>query len=288
MKNIPVRKIKSVEPEANFPENFSIRSLKDLLKGKDLLHDLHRHDFYFVLAVEKGSGNHEIDFTAHPVTDHSVFILRPGQVHQLTLSATSTGYIMEFSPDFYHPKDGQFAQALSRVSSKNLCELDTGKLKKLYSILENILQEHLDKQEGYLEVIKSDLGVFFIELLRHRQNKTSHSTATKTYEQEQLDKLLRLIEENLAANKQVPYYADLLNLSSYQLNSITKSLLGKTCSDIINEQIILEARRYLLATSNQVTQIAYHLGYEDVSYFIRFFKKQTGYTPDAFRSNFKA
>ncbi|MBL7932446.1 MAG: AraC family transcriptional regulator, partial [Bacteroidia bacterium] len=74
---------------------------------------------------------------------------------------------------------------------------------------------------------------------------------------------------------------------SYQLNSITKSLLGKTCSEIINEQIILEARRYLLATSNQVNQIAYQLGYEDVSYFIRFFKKHTGHSPDSFRQNFK-
>lgn len=270
------------------PESFSIRTLKDMMKGKDMVHDLHRHDFYFVLAVEKGSGDHEIDFAPNKVTDHSVFILRPGQVHQLMLNADSTGFIMEFSPDFYHPKDVQATQLLNRATSKNICELDTSKPKKLYSILENIHQEHQDKQEGYQEVIKSDLGVFFIELLRHRQNKTAPTTATKTYEQEQLDKLLRLIEKNMATNKQVPYYADQLNLSSYQLNSITKSLLGKTCSDIINEQIILEARRYLLATSNQVTQIAYHLGYEDVSYFIRFFKKHTGHTPDAFRSTFKA
>jgi AraC-like DNA-binding protein len=81
----------------------------------------------------------------------------------------------------------------------------------------------------------------------------------------------------------VSFYADLLNLSSYQLNAITKATLGKTCSELINEFIILEAKRTLLATSNQVNQIAYHLGYEDVSYFIRFFKKHTGYSPEAFR-----
>ena len=57
----------------------------------------------------------------------------------------------------------------------------------------------------------------------------------------------------------------MLNLSTYQLNAITKTTLGKTCSDLINEYIILEAKRYLLATSNKVNQIAYHLGYEDVS-----------------------
>jgi AraC family transcriptional activator of pobA len=51
--------------------------------------------------------------------------------------------------------------------------------------------------------------------------------------------------------------------------------------------VILEAKRCLLATSNQVNQTAYRLGYEDVSYFIRFFKKQTGYSPEAFRNSFR-
>ncbi|HEX8279287.1 MAG TPA: helix-turn-helix domain-containing protein [Segetibacter sp.] len=36
-----------------------------------------------------------------------------------------------------------------------------------------------------------------------------------------------------------------------------------------------------------MNQIADHLGYEDVSYFIRFFKKHTGYSPEAFRYNYR-
>jgi len=79
----------------------------------------------------------------------------------------------------------------------------------------------------------------------------------------------------------------MLNLSVYQLNAITKATLGKTCSEVINEHIILEAKRCLLATSNKIGQTAYRLGYEDISYFIRFFKKQTGYSPEAFRNNFR-
>jgi AraC-like DNA-binding protein len=78
-----------------------------------------------------------------------------------------------------------------------------------------------------------------------------------------------------------------MNLSSYQLNEITKSSVGKTASEIINERIVLEAKRYLLATSNQVKEIADHLGYEDISYFIRFFRKHAGFSPEVFRNNFK-
>ncbi|HRI26073.1 MAG TPA: AraC family transcriptional regulator, partial [Ferruginibacter sp.] len=100
------------------------------------------------------------------------------------------------------------------------------------------------------------------------------------------EELLRLLETNISSKKNVSDYTALLNLSAYQLNSITKASVGKTVSELINEQIILEAKRYLLATSNQVKDIADQLGYEDPSYFIRFFKKQTGSSPEAFRNNF--
>lgn len=94
-----------------------------------------------------------------------------------------------------------------------------------------------------------------------------------------------MLERDFASRKQASQYADLLNLTAYQLNSITKKTLGKTCSEVINDHIILEAKRLLIATSNQVNQIADQLGYEDPSYFIRFFKKHTGISPDAFRNH---
>jgi AraC-like DNA-binding protein len=105
--------------------------------------------------------------------------------------------------------------------------------------------------------------------------------------QEHLDKFLGLLEINIFTHKQVSQYAGMLNLSAYQLNTIAKTTLGKTSSELINEHIILEAKRCLLATSSQINQTAYRLGYEDVSYFIRFFKKHTGYSPEAFRNNFR-
>jgi AraC family transcriptional regulator, transcriptional activator of pobA len=79
----------------------------------------------------------------------------------------------------------------------------------------------------------------------------------------------------------------MLHLTPYQLNAITKATVGKTGSEVINEHIILESRRHLLATTNQINAIALQLGYEDVSYFIRFFKKHTGHSPESYRQNFR-
>lgn len=287
MEDIPIRSIKASQKEPKLSGSFSIRDIGDLLAGNDMVHELHRHDFFYILALKEGTGHHEIDFITFDVCDHSIFFIRPGQVHQLTGQAGCTGYLLQFKTDFYYPHDKASNQILRKASNKNLYQLDDNRFKKLLAILTYIFQEYNDKQEGYQEVIKANLGIFFIELVRHRQNNQSPSNNVTPYRQERLEEFLELLETHIATHKQVSQYAEMLYLSPYQLNAITKVTLGKTCSELINEYIVLEAKRYLLATSNQVKEIAYHLGYEDVSYFIRFFKKHTGHSPEAFRHNFR-
>src|SRR5665648_1258715 len=96
------------------------------------------------------------------------------------------------------------------------------------------------------------MGIFFIELIRNQQNSKVLSNTNTPYNQERLEEFLELLETHIFSQKQVSQYADILNLSSFQLNAITKATLGKNCSELINEYVILESKRYLLATSNKV------------------------------------
>ncbi|MBS1688833.1 MAG: helix-turn-helix domain-containing protein [Bacteroidetes bacterium] len=285
MKSIPVRHINQ---KIGLDEGrFSIRRITDLLKGNDLFHDLHRHDYFFVLALKKGKGTHEIDFTSYNIDNNSIFILRPGQVHKLELKADSLGYIMEFNTAFYHPANVFAIQRLKKAGNKNLCEFQSVRFDKLLHILDNICIEEDDRSYGYKEAIKSYLDLFFIEFTRQSRSPTKAIPDANTYSQEKFEELLLLLDANITTHKTVSKYAELLNLSGYQINAITKSMVGKTASALIDEQIVLETKRHLLATSNQIKDIAFNLGYEDISYFIRFFKKKTGLTPEAFRQKFK-
>ena len=286
MDNIPIRQIQTVE-KPSLLGRFNIRDIQELLGGNDLVQGLHRHNFFLLVFLKKGLGRHEIDFTSYPVWDHSLFLLRPGQVHQLVLEAGSAGYLIQFDGDFCYSQNKSSQQLLRKASSRNYCGLGVEGFGKLDSILGFVLKEFAEKQEGFEEVIKSSLSIFFIELLRQRQTTEVSAADASAYTQEQLERFLELLERHISENKQVSEYADMLNLSTYQLNAITKTSLNKTASELINGQLVLESKRQLLATSNQVNQIAYQLGYEDVSYFIRFFKKQTGSSPEAFRNNFK-
>lgn len=283
MKKIPVRTIN----EPRFSEGLVIRSVEALLSGGDMVQELHRHNFFFVLVLEKGEGEHSIDFVSYPVNDCTVFIMRPGQVHQLTLRRGSKGYLMQFNADFYSPVAKPADQILRKVSGKNHYRFGTERFNKLMAVLSNVCTEHNERQERYLEAIKANLEIFFIQLLRQGQSTENSLKTGSIYAQQRLEDLMVLLETHIATCKEVGKYADMMHLTPYQLNAITKETLGKTCSQLINEQIVLEAKRNLLATTNQINEVALELGYTDTSYFIRLFKKHTGFSPEAYRQNFK-
>jgi AraC family transcriptional regulator, transcriptional activator of pobA len=283
MKKIPVRHIK----DSFFEDRFSIRAIEPLVAEGDLIHELHRHDFYFVLFIKNGTGEHEIDFIKYEVDNYSVFFIRPGQVHQLKIEKGTSGFMLQFTSDFYAPRENPAIVVLRKVSNTSHCHLSTERFEKIGMLLQSIYQEFTQKQDRYKEVVKAILDIIFIELVRQSSNPNKHTNAAKLYHQERLEEFQDLLEKNIHTKMQVSDYAERLNISPYQLNAITKALLQKTGSELINEHIILEAKRMLIGTKNQVNQVADMLGYDDPSYFIRFFKKQTGLTPEAFRQNFK-
>ena len=287
MPKIPIRNIAKKIKAPEYSGSFMIRDISKMFSGKDMVQDLHRHDFYLLFVFEKGKGEHIIDFIPYSIDDRSVFFMRPGQVHQLKLNKTSKGFLIQFDRGFYSPNGISSINIFRKVSNKNHCELNSASFTKLTPIVNNIFEEYKDQQENFSEFIKSSLDLLFIELARQSKEPEKSEKASDGYAQTQLERFLEILQENFTTKKQVDDYAKMMHLSTYQMNAITKSTLGKNCSDLINDQIILEAKRELLATSTQVNQIADELGYEDVSYFIRFFRKNTGYTPEAFRKNFK-
>ncbi len=283
MKKIPIRQISAAQQEPASSGRFNLRKVEDLLGENGLVHGLHRHDFFFILVLQHGRGRHAIDFTAYQVLDNTVFFLRPGQVHQLELEAGSTGFLMEFNTEFYCPKGGLPAQRLRRASNRNHCLLEARRFEKLHATVSHIFQEYTSREEGYVDAIKAHLAIFFIQLLRQGPDPKGPPTNANPYAQERLEEFLALLDTHIATHKQVVQYTDLMNLSPYQLNEITKDTVGRTPSALINAHIVLEAKRQLLATAHQIKEIADLLGYEDASYFIRFFKKHTGHSPEAFR-----
>lgn len=266
-------------------ESLGSISVKDLtlsLFENDLIENYHRHDFYFLLLVEKGSGEHQIDFVTYDVADYSIFYLEPGQVHKLFLRKKTKGYIISIDKKFYLQIDNSVITAFHSLSSINYFSFTEQKYNGVKNILSQISDTIEQKDAFHFDALRLLFGLLFIRLTKQNFNVSIISNSLSNH-QNILKSFEIMVNTNYRDHREIKYYIENLKLTSYQLNAATKKLLGKSPSEIIVERVILEAKRLLMATSNQVKEIAYDLGFEDSSYFIRFFKKNTGTTPDEFR-----
>ncbi len=282
MKEIPIRSLSTAATSLRLSDEFDIRSIERVLDGKDMVQALHRHDHYFLLVVTKGEGTHECDFRPHAIQAHSMYTMRPGQVHRLDLKAGSTGYILQFKADFLATHEQGARLVLRRAGHMEVFNAGAERHDELMVLLDRIARELASQEQRQMHIVRAYLSAFLADLVL-RAPAVTLANGGNGYAQERLEELLELIEARVYDTKEVAAYAELMHLSTFQLNAVAKAGTGRTCSELINDQIILEAKRYLLATTDQVNQVADRLGYDDVSYFIRFFKKHTGHTPEGFR-----
>nr|WP_262904408.1 helix-turn-helix domain-containing protein [Polaribacter porphyrae] len=92
-----------------------------------------------------------------------------------------------------------------------------------------------------------------------------------------------LLEANFITHKKVDFYCSQLHITPKKLNASTSTILGRSPKRIINDRIILEAKRLLVHTTNNSKEISYSLGFQEPTNFIKFFKKNLNTTPLAFR-----
>jgi AraC family transcriptional activator of pobA len=78
-------------------------------------------------------------------------------------------------------------------------------------------------------------------------------------------------------------YADRLAIHVNHLNKVLKEITGHTTTDLIGKRVIQEAKILLKQTDWSISEISYTLGFDDLSHFSNFFKKNTSFTPVAFR-----
>lgn len=279
MNAIPLRQLNTEKNSIDFSQFFKIRKIE----GEAIVELPHRHNYYFLLALQNGQGLHEIDFEQYPVVGNEVFVMRPGQVHRLQLEEGAKAYLINIVVSPYFNRVSFNLDLLKKVARQNCYKLNTLQFEKGIPYLDAAFQEFMQKDPGYEEVVKANLSIFITQLFRlGNTDRTPMS-----YAQERFDEFQELLETHIYSMKNVSSYASLMNLSSYQLNTITKSLVGKTCSEMIQQQVILEAKRLLMSTTYQVREIAYELGYDDIPYFNRLFKKHTASSPSNFRNNYK-
>lgn len=95
-----------------------------------------------------------------------------------------------------------------------------------------------------------------------------------------------LLETNYRKLKQVSNYAKRINVTEKRLNQATSKILDKSPKQVIDERVMLEAKRLLAHTNESVKEIGFDLGFDEPTNFIKYFRKHSHSTPAKFREQF--
>lgn len=264
-----------------------------LIVGHRHLEKAHRHDFYATILFTKGNGVHEIDFQRYDVSAGSLFFMSPGQIHSWELSDDIEGYLFFCLQDFYemhyvNQKMRNFP-FFGSVNFPRKLQLNKDELQENISLMQQLQKEYQSQNVMKNGLMLSLLSQIFILSTRQfsRDFDNLASSASLSYFKH-YQEFEAVVEQYFATEKSIAFYASLLNITSKHLNRITQTVVQKTATDVITERVILEAKRMLMYLDESLVEIAFRLGYEEYSYFVRVFRKTSGMTPTQFIKMYKS
>lgn len=251
---------------------------------------LQRHNYFSLIWVKEGKGKLRADFSEYPFEANSLFAFSPYQPFMLTTDTHISGIAINFHPDFFciykHHKEVSCNGVLyNNIYSPPFVSVDDIAATTLAMLCTQIKTEMQNPDLAQYELLVSYLKIFLITAARLKtQQQPEEITVLKNQKEPFiLQKLKDAIEENFKTKHTPANYADMLFISPKALTKITKTHFNKTLSSLINERIIIEAKRELYLTNKTVKEIAFELGYDDEYYFSRFFKVNADVSPQLYR-----
>lgn len=284
-----IRKLK-FKPNTKF--QIELVSLQDLTKSKkELLVVPHRTNFYHIFLFEDCQPTHTIDFEARSIKPYSLLFIGQDQVHQFDPQLNYKGQVLVFTEDFFctTETDFKFLRAsilFNHLGDKPEINLTKSDFKKFQSLCQNISEELQQTSDSSQAILLKNLLHNFLLLAEREKRKQGYSDIKKGADLDYTLLFRDLLESNFLKLKSVSEYAELIFISEKRLGQATSKIVGKSPKEIINDRILLEAKRLLVHTNLSIKEISLELGFEDPAYFVRYFKKNTETTPVEFRASY--
>ena len=291
MEHIPQLGLSDLRRETGIKENknhpgfliFKAENISDLMKSGNPFRNMNYGLSFFI----EGDGELNVDFNTYVPTANSVYFCSPGQVFAAK-GNFNNGFGVLFQKDFLlKPGAQQWLQSLpifSRFLSSPLLELTDAEKPMFHSLIEEMEKEYHSETILKYDALEALLTLMLVKLSRLYEKTKGEKISV---EEQHIITLESLINKQYKSNRSVVEYASQLYMTPQNLNRITKKAIGKSVSELINEKLIIEIKRYLVYTDMSSEEIAHFFNFYDNSYFTKTFKKAVGETPKAFRKKQK-
>jgi AraC-like DNA-binding protein len=249
----------------------------------------HIHNYYQIVWFIKGNGKHFVDFQEYPVEDNMLFFVSPGQIHWFDRGSHFDGIIIQFDERFLSDEDQNDSVFLkynifNAFDAKPCFKVSDACALSLSNIVRGIRDENEHQKDfAHLEYLNHLVKLFLIQVQRMGKRESNVQLMPNNNIHRTFIKFRQLMENHYRQLHTAKEYARNMNITTKTLYNNVMEVAHITPLQMIDNRITLEAKRMLRHTSMKIKEIAYHLGFEDPSYFVKFFKKQTGCLPLEFR-----
>jgi AraC-like DNA-binding protein len=246
----------------------------------------HRHSFYQIVLFTSGGGSHSIDFNRFDVQALQMYFMVPGQIHTWEFEGEMEGYVVNFSESFFRSflLQSDYLDSFSFFdgdSSHAVVQLPETMQGKIVGLFEELLFYPLPITSQQADLIRVLLLQLFLTI--EQSDAMSAEQKGRAHKPQVIRDFQKLINQHYTKLRLPGEYAPLLHITPNHLNALCKEHLGMQAGALIRNRITLEAKRLLTNADLTISQISYALNFSDNSYFTKFFKKETGVTPEGWR-----
>lgn len=247
---------------------------------------LHRQ-FEQLIICERGAGTLLVDQSRHTFEAPAVLVVPSLIVHGLSFDDSSERWVVSVAKSYFQEITMR-APDISEVFSRGSC-VRFGPHDRDYLELQHVLEKLEWEQKRSArcrEIVTEALLIdLLVGVLRKIQGERARHIAENACDEQVHQNFMKMVEEHHTENWSLQKFAEALNVSVPRLRAACCNTVGESPIRIINSRILLEAKRYLTHTTLSVAEIAHRLGFEDASYFSRFFKSRCGQTPTLYKAS---
>jgi AraC family transcriptional regulator, transcriptional activator of pobA len=268
---------------------------RDLLIDVAWVHELrgfiigepHALGFFDIILVTRGQGWFWLDSHRHPLRPGTVFFTTPGQVRRWD-TAQLDGVCLFFEDLFIKEflQDDAFLHRLPYFHadpSRAALSLTPAAARRVRARLAAMQRELAHYRRDSVDLLRAQLHETLIVLAR--EYATAHHVASQRPTHRVVSRFMELVERDAAHRHRIADYAAELAVTPGHLSVLCTQFAGQGAKRLLHNTLVSRARGMLLYTDESAARIAASLGFEDPSYFSRFFRRETGQTPTAFRNS---
>lgn len=237
----------------------------------------HRHTDFDQVLYFASAGVHHMDFQTFDFEAHSVGIIPAGAVHRFASGCSATGFALNVDVSAWPAETDILrirALALTRAPLRALSSQWKTEPRHLFRMVA------LEMQTGEHTAVLGGLLATLAALLSRALEADPRSESSGL-----LGSFLQLVETTFTNPLPLAGYAKRLGVSARSLHQTTDRGLGSSPLQVVQQRRVLEAKRLLLHSGLNVSEIAAALGFADPGYFSRFFRRLAGVPPSQLRAS---